>query len=384
MRGVERLIQHLPPEAAHRAAIQALRFGLAPKLTCPSLPVQLGKLKFDNPLGLAAGFDKNAEAIRGAMQLGFGHVEVGTITPEPQPGNPKPRIYRLPEDKAVINRYGFNSAGRDVCLRNLRAFRDEQKLKAREKQLTGILGVNIGANKTSIDKAHKDKKITAITDDYYNGAFHFSPLADYLTVNISSPNTAGLRDLQNAMRLPDILGAVFSGMAAAGADIPIMVKLAPDMQDGALEVALDQLLAAGVAGVILTNTTTQRPDSLKSKHAHEVGGLSGAPLFDISNEILLKAHQHLIATDTRDRLALIGVGGIRSASDLYVKILLGADLAQLYTAMAIQGPNLASEILTALSRRLRAENISDIAELRGQAKSVSEAMQLERHNAPKD
>ena len=353
-----KLTRLLPPEAAHRAAVQALRFGIAPQADLPSMPVRLGGLEFANPLGLAAGFDKNAEAMHGAFKLGFSHVEVGTITPAPQPGNPRPRVFRLAEDGAVINRYGFNSAGRDVALARLQAY------QSRRLSQTGILGINIGANKTSTDQPA----------DYYEGARAFSPLADYLTVNISSPNTPGLRDLQDAMRLPDILGAVKTGLREAQSAVPVFVKLAPDLTHEQLIAALDQLAEADIAGVIVTNTTISRPDSLTSPFAEQAGGLSGRPLFHPSNEILCQAHQHLLATGMRQKLWLIGVGGIDSPETLYTKILLGADIAQLYTALALNGPDLPASVITGLAAKLQAEGVKDIADCRGQMRTVAEAV----------
>ena len=362
----------LPAEAAHKAAVQALRFGIAPRPSLPSLPVQLAGLQFDNPLGLAAGFDKNAEAMAGAFQLGFGHVEVGTITPLAQPGNPKPRVFRLSHDAAVINRYGFNSEGRDRALQRLTTYR-------KKGQAAGVLGINIGANKLSTDPAA----------DYYDGAKSFAALADYLTVNISSPNTPGLRDLQDAMRLPEILGAVASGLADASektlmdyaSSVPVFVKLAPDMEHQQLIAALDQLAEADIHGVILTNTTISRPDSLKSVHKQEIGGLSGKPLFRLASQTLSDAHKHLVKTGMRDKLAIIGVGGIGSAEDVYVKLLLGADTTQLYSALALQGPELPSQILTNLADMLANSGVSDVASICGQAATVDEAMMLVQHSA---
>ena len=361
------LARILPAEAAHRAAIQALRFGITPSAKPVSLPVQMGSLKLDNPLGLAAGFDKNAEAMAGAFKLGFGHSEVGTITPEPQPGNPKPRVFRLRTDDAVINRYGFNSEGRMRALSRLQTYR-------KTPQNRGVLGINIGANKLSTDMA----------EDYFIGAKCFSPLADYLTVNVSSPNTPGLRDLQDAMRLPEIVGSVSQGLHEAGANVPVFVKLAPDMEPQQLYAALDQLAEADIAGVILTNTTISRPETLRGKARSQKGGLSGRPLFDLASQSLSDAHKHLVKTGARNRLSIIGVGGISSGEDLYIKILLGADCAQLYTALALQGPELPVKILSDLKDRLAVDGVKDISAIRGQAKSLKDAKQIAQRSGLTD
>lgn len=251
--------QKLPAEMAHDTAVFALSHGFAPIADQILLPVQAAGLAFDNPLGLAAGFDKNAVASQGAIRLGFGFTEVGTITPLPQAGNPKPRLFRLPEDGAVINRYGFNSKGMRVARNNLR------KIEHRR----GIIGVNIGANKEAKDRVA----------DYYKAAHYLSAEADYLTVNISSPNTPGLRDLQHEAHIKAVLEAAIKGrdeaIAHADARPSVFVKLAPDMETDDLFAAMDASAQAGVAGFILTNTTITRPDSLNSIYRDEAGGLSG-------------------------------------------------------------------------------------------------------------
>lgn len=351
------LTRKLPAEMAHNVAVKALSYGVGPSVKCPSLPVMIAGLSCDNPLGLAAGFDKNAEAYDGAFQLGFGMVEVGTITPLPQPGNPRPRVFRLPEDEAVINRYGFNGHGMDAAKKRL------QKRKAKEGQ---ILGVNIGANKLT---EHKP-------DDYHKAAAALASLADYLTVNISSPNTPGLRDLQDEKGLADTLDATFAGLKEAdgnqsGTTRPVFVKLAPDLTSSALHQSMEAAMRYPIAGFILTNTTIQRPDDLRSSYKDEQGGLSGRPVAQLSEQALINALAFK-ATHGSD-FALISVGGIFDAKDVFVRLALGADATQLYSALSLSGPDLPARILHELHHMLAIANIPDIASLRGAHKQAGDA-----------
>lgn len=351
-----KLAWHLPAEAAHRIAVAALHYNLGPRpAQCQSeadLTVKLAGLEFANPLGLAAGFDKNATCFNGAMGLGFAHVEVGTITPKPQPGNPKPRVFRLPEENAVINRYGFNSHGMDAVAKNLYATASKR---------AGILGVNVGANKTSSDPI----------DDYRQAVAMLAPYADYITLNISSPNTPGLRNLQTKRHLADLLMAGFAGCREAGYEPasgsvelrkkPIFLKIAPDLQHGDLATIVDSCIEAGVSGIIATNTTIDRPSGLNGVHAGEAGGLSGEPLFAASTGILAK-----VASLSQNRLGLIGVGGVSTGWQAYAKILVGADMLQLYTGLALEGPGLPNRILHELSHMLDADGVTRLDQIKGQ------------------
>ena len=356
--------QKLPAEMAHDTAVFALSHGFAPIADQILLPVQAAGLAFDNPLGLAAGFDKNAVASQGAIRLGFGFTEVGTITPLPQAGNPKPRLFRLPEDGAVINRYGFNSKGMRVARNNLR------KIEHRR----GIIGVNIGANKEAKDRVA----------DYYKAAHYLSAEADYLTVNISSPNTPGLRDLQHEAHIKAVLEAAIKGrdeaIAHADARPAVFVKLAPDMETDDLFAAMDASAQAGVAGFILTNTTITRPDSLNSIYRDEEGGLSGQPLARRALEVLSDAAGHLKRSGAPD-LVLIGAGGISTAEHAYARILAGADLLQLYTALALNGPYVVAEILRQLKALVIADGASAVSEIKGVFASPEKALLHAAHIA---
>ena len=348
----------LPAEAAHRLTIYALSCGIAPSFKADSegdlLAIEVAGLKFANPLGIAAGFDKNAEVIAQAMRFGFGAIEVGTITPKPQKGNPKPRVFRLKEDGAVINRYGFNNHGMEAVSKNLASYR------ARYQHKQGILGVNIGANKDSSDQIK----------DYYHTAKCLAPYADYVTVNVSSPNTPALRRLQQGDLLAQVLDMAHAGMSDAKAVRPLMLKLAPDLDDKALEVAIRVAVDKKCAGLIISNTTTLRPSHLKSPHRFEEGGLSGAPLFTLATEMLYKCRRLTPAS-----MPLIAAGGVMDAKTAYVKILVGASLVQLYTAFALKGMGLPTQIQRDLATLLRRDGFASITEAIGTAKSLNEAYQ---------
>lgn len=348
----------LPAETAHNLAVKAMQIGMVPRYNAaasPALKTAFSGLEFNNPLGLAAGFDKNAEAMAGAFKLGLGHIEVGTITPFPQPGNPKPRIFRLPEDDAVINRYGFNSQGMEAAKTRLMAFRKHTP--------KGIVGVNIGANKESVDRKA----------DYFKTAYVLSPFADYITVNISSPNTAGLRDLQHASSLKMTIEAAQHGMKDSEISCPLFVKLAPDLSQEQLVSSLEQAAACKIDGVILTNTTIARPDSLTSPHRTETGGLSGAPLHDQALACLEWAVRWRKDSGYTD-IRFIGVGGISTAEHAYIRLLMGAELVQIYTALALQGPELAEKILSGLTKFLAAEGAT-LKQIIGQISNADQAFQ---------
>ena len=339
------LLFKIDAERAHNLAIFALKLrGGRAQEQSPTAPlhVKLWDLDFPNPVGMAAGFDKNAAVADALLGLGFGFVEVGTITPRPQSGNPKPRMFRLAEDEGVINRLGFNGEGLAVA---------EARLKARKRR--GIVGANVGKNKETIDEV----------DDYVKGITALAPLSDYLTVNISSPNTPGLRELQRRERLSELLSAVVAARdAVPGRRTPVLVKIAPDLNEGEIRDISEVAIATRVDGLIATNTTLDRPDSLRSEYKGETGGLSGRPLFARSTKILGEFYKA-----TQGKLPLIGVGGIASGADAYQKIKMGASLVQLYTCMVYKGPGLVKEIQDDLLVRMKADGFSEISQAIGSA-----------------
>jgi len=322
--------------------IRALRTGTIPGRRQPDDPLlttRVWGLLFPNPIGLSAGFDKDAEVYRAMLRLGFGFVEVGSITPRPQAGNPKPRVFRLPEDAAVINRLGFNSAGLAAAVSNLRQ---------RQAGRVGVVGINIGKNRDSADAAA----------DYAAGTAVLAPLADYLVINVSSPNTPGLRALQETAALREVVARVQTARATAVTNRPppLLLKIAPDLAPAEAGEVAEVALAGGVDGLIIGNTTISRPPSLRSRHAAEGGGLSGRPLFSLSTD-LLRAVYRL----TGGRLPLVGVGGIASGADAYAKIRAGASLVQLYTALVYHGPDLVDRIKRDLATHLRADGFATVA-----------------------
>ncbi len=329
------LLRRLDPEQAHTLALRALGWGLAPAVPGfadtrpdhPALAITVLGRRFANPIGLAAGFDKNAAAGPALLRLGFGFVETGTVTPRPQAGNPRPRIFRLSEDRAIINRLGFNNQGLSVYLTNLR------RLSAR----TVPLGANVGINKEGADPIL----------DYSALVEAVGSLVDYAVINVSSPNTPGLRDLQGEAQLRSILQAV----RAIADRPPILVKVAPDLSSDGLTSVVETCVEQGVQGLIVGNTTISRPAGLRSARAAEAGGLSGLPLQRLSTAMLARAF--LLA---RGRLVLIGAGGIFTGHDVMTKIQAGASLVQLYTAFAFEGP--------ALIPRLKAELVSALRQNR--------------------
>ena len=330
----------LPPETSHEVALWLLEHGLFPQLPqrdAPCLRVRVAGLDLPNPLGMAAGFDKDARAFPALLAMGFGHVEVGTLTPLAQGGNPRPRLFRLKDDGAIINRMGFNNMGQAPARRRIARWRAGGG--------RGILGVNIGANKTSLDRIA----------DYAHGARCLAPVADWLTLNVSSPNTPGLRHLQGPEELARILEAVGEAMAGVGHERPVFVKIAPDIHDEDLPVIVETCIAHGAAGLIISNTTVTRPAGLKSVHAGESGGLSGRPLFMRSTRLLARAR--LLCAG---KLALIGAGGVDSGERAWQKILAGADLVQLYTGFIWQGPDIVPAILRHLEEKCLAEGLASI------------------------
>jgi dihydroorotate dehydrogenase len=336
------LLFRLDPETAHGLSIAALRCGLPVSARPPrdaKLAVSVAGLEFPNPLGMAAGYDKNAEVPDALLSLGFGFAEVGTVTPLPQSGNPKPRIFRLVEDEAVINRLGFNNEGHDAAGRRLAARRSKG----------GIVGVNIGANKDSADRIA----------DYEKGVARFAPIASYLTVNISSPNTPGLRAMQAREQLAELLARVMAAREQASARPPIFLKIAPDLREAELEDIAAEVGEKRINGVIVSNTTISRSALKAAAHAAETGGLSGRPVFERST-IMLAKMRRLLGRDA----ALIGVGGVDSAETAAEKIRAGADLVQLYTGMIYAGPSLPGRIVRGLSDIVAREGLPSIAALR--------------------
>lgn len=336
------LLMRLDPETAHGLGIGALRLGLVPGGALPADPVlasDLWGLAFPNPIGLAAGFDKDALVLGALLRLGFGFVEAGTVTPLPQPGNPRPRLFRLMEDEAVINRMGFNNRGLDAFKRKL----EQSRVAGR-----GVVGANIGKNKDSVD----------FLADYVAGVRALGGVADYLVINVSSPNTPGLRDLQDATHLRELFQAVVE--ARGGARPPILVKVAPDLTESQVEDIAGLVLQFGIDGIIATNTTTIRPRTLRSAHKGEEGGLSGRPLFEHATKLLGDFYRR-----TDGRVPLIGVGGVATGRQAYAKIRAGASLVQFYTAMVFRGPSLVRTIARELADLLRADGYANVSEAVG-------------------
>ena len=332
------LVFRLDAEKAHAATISALK--LVPPRAHPSpasLATIVAGLHFPNPIGLAAGFDKNGEVPDAVLALGFGFVEVGTLTPLPQHGNDRPRLFRLAEDRAVINRFGFNNRGQEDALARLR----------RRYRRHGLLGVNIGANKDSADRIA----------DYADGVRRMSEVADYLTVNISSPNTPGLRQLQDEGALRELLAAVCDARMAAGP--PVFLKVAPDLGAEEPQQIVRAALDHGIDALIVSNTTISRPP-LRSAHAEEMGGLSGAPLKSLAIDALRRFRRV-----SAGQLPLIGVGGIATADDAWERIRAGASLVQLYSAMVYEGPGIARRIVAGLAQHVERAGFSSIAEAVG-------------------
>lgn len=330
---------------SHGVALGLLRRGLAPAARAappPSLQITLWGLEFFSPLGLAAGFDKDSVALHGLYRLGFAFVEAGTVTPRPQAGNPRPRLFRLTADGALINRMGFNGAGLDVFAGNV--------ARSRAKGIAGPLGVNIGANRDSAD----------FTEDYAQCLKRLAPLADYIALNLSSPNTPGLRSLQEGEALRSLLGRVAETMTEMEKPPPLLLKLAPELEGAALAESVRAARDFDVAGLILCNTTTARPAGLSSAARNEQGGLSGAPLRAPALRMMREVYGL-----SEGRLPLIGVGGIASADDAYERIRAGASLLQVYTGFVYRGPRLIEEITSGLAERLKADGLNHIQDAVG-------------------
>ncbi|KRS17737.1 quinone-dependent dihydroorotate dehydrogenase [Roseovarius indicus] len=334
-------LHRFDPETAHGLSLQALRLGAVPLpglITSPRLRTQLAGLHLPNPIGLAAGYDKNATALSPLSRAGFGFLEAGAVTPRPQPGNPRPRLFRLTEDRAVINRFGFNNDGMEAV---------GARLANRPRD--AVIGLNLGANKDSADRA----------DDFARVLAHCGPHLDFATVNVSSPNTEKLRDLQGAEALASLLSGVMAARDTLPTPIPIFLKIAPDLTDAELSEIADVARQSGLAAIIATNTTLSR-EGLTSPAKGEAGGLSGRPLFEKSTRVLAK-----LAQLTNGDLPLIGVGGISSAEDAYAKIRAGATAVQLYSAMVYEGLSLVETIARGLDRLLEQDGFTNVADATG-------------------
>lgn len=339
----------IDPEKAHNMTLKAMRMGLVPPVPTlhdAALESNILGLKFPNPVGLSAGFDKNAEVIGPAFKFGFGFVEPGTVTPKPQAGNPKPRVFRDPSNNAIINRLGFPNAGAEKFKANLEDF-----LSAPERA-KGVVGINIGMNKNQ----------TEPVKDYAYLIRMLAPMADYLTINISSPNTPGLRDLQKREPLMELLDEVIKERkkACRTNPPPLLVKLAPDLDNAQQEEMAQTLLDAKVDGVILSNTTLDRPEFLPKKFRGEQGGLSGQPLTNKSTDIIRNFY-----TLTKGKLPIVGVGGISNGDQAYAKIKAGASLVQLYTGLVFEGPTVAYSINKRLLELLKADGLNSITDAVG-------------------
>ncbi|WP_421905353.1 quinone-dependent dihydroorotate dehydrogenase [Mameliella sp.] len=339
-------LHRIDPETAHGLALRALQAGAAHApgiVTSDRLRCSLAGLDLPNPVGLAAGFDKNATALRGLARAGFGFAEVGAATPRPQPGNPRPRLFRLTEDRAAINRFGFNNDGMEAI---------GARLKSRPRDL--VLGLNLGANKDSEDRA----------GDFARVLRHCGADVDFATVNVSSPNTEKLRDLQGKAALSALLAGVMQARDALPRPVPVFLKIAPDLDDAELADVAEVALSSGVAGIIATNTTLSRA-GLRSRHASEAGGLSGQPLFDRSTRVLAR-----LSDLTGAKLPLVGVGGIGSAEQAYEKIRAGASVVQLYTALVFGGLSLVQEIAEGLDGLLQRDGFGSVAEAVGSGRTA--------------
>ncbi len=341
----DKFLSRLDAETAHGLAIRALKSGLLPgdrRADPSSLSVTVWGRQLPNPIGLAAGFDKNAEVPDAMLGLGFGFVEIGSVTPRPQEGNPRPRLFRLPEDRGVINRMGFPGQGLEAA---------RSRLAARPRR--GFVGVNVGANKDSSDRAA----------DYVTCGVALTPYADYLVCNVSSPNTPGLRNLQGRTELSGLLKRVQDAIANSGpsaAPAPLLVKIAPDATDDDLDDIVAVCRDLQMDGIIVGNTTLSRPESLRSGRRGETGGLSGAPLTTLSTEVLRKTAQRV-----ERQFPLVGCGGIGSGADAYAKIRAGATLVQLYSAMVYDGPPLIRRIKDELAGLLARDGLASVAEAIG-------------------
>lgn len=343
-------VRLLPAETSHQLAVMACKYRLYPasiQMDDLNLHGSLFGCLVSNPIGIAAGFDKNAEAVCGLHDLGFGFIEIGSVTPLAQEGNPKPRVFRLAEDRAIINRYGFNSDGHEAVLERMRKLREREDFSA-------VIGVNLGRN--------RDTK--SPVDDYVQGVKAFGPVADYLVVNVSSPNTQGLRDLQSKVKLTELLQAVLAARSelSDNRNVPILLKLSPDLEmvDMIDIVTVINRKQCHVDGLIVSNTTVNRDNITDIKYVNENGGLSGEPLRNQSTQLIAQMYKL-----TKGKIPIIGVGGIASGADAYEKIEAGASFVQIYTALVYEGPGLVNQIKAELSNILREKGYSNVKDAVG-------------------
>ncbi|MDA9914733.1 quinone-dependent dihydroorotate dehydrogenase [Alphaproteobacteria bacterium] len=356
------LIRKLDPEFAHQLTLKALKLGIHPRLSFLKIPTKINNLIFSNVLGIAAGFDKNAQVIDKIHSLNFGFTEVGTITPLGQYGNPKPRVFRLEKDQAIINRNGFNNLGMDEAKKKL-----EQYRKIHPVGSDFVLGINIGPNKDSHDR-FKDYEILSQ---------NLSQFGDYIAINISSPNTPNLRDFHESDLLGKVIKAVKKGIANSklnSSGIPIFLKIAPDISFDNLETIINKAVKLKITGLIISNTTIDRSKNLKSKNSKEIGGLSGVPLFNKSTSLLSMSNK--IIKNNSYKLYLIAAGGVCDAKTAYVKILCGANLVQLYSSMTFEGPLIGEKIIKGLLGLMKRDNLEKIDDIRGIADNPEDAMQM--------
>ncbi len=355
-------VRKFDPEIAHTLTIKFLKLGLHPRLNQTLIPINIGDLIFKNLLGIAAGFDKNAEVINKVHFLNFGFTEVGTITPEPQYGNPKPRIFRLEKDEAIINRNGFNNLGMLEAKKKLEDYRKRFPVGS-----NFVVGVNIGPNKDSEDRF----------SDYKVLAENLSVFADYVSINVSSPNTPNLRDFQKKDNLKKVIKFVKDGISKSktfNKKLPIFLKIAPDINNQALSSIIETAHSQKIFGLIISNTTLDRASNLKSKKSYELGGLSGKPLFKRSTDILSQANK--IIKNNNYKLFLIAAGGVSDSKTAYVKILCGAHLVQLYSSLTFEGPLVANKIISGMLKLMKRDNISNIFNIVGVIDNPKEAMNI--------
>ena len=355
-------VRRLDPEIAHKITIKFFKLGLHPRLNKIGIPINIGNLIFKNFIGVAAGFDKNAEVINKIHFLNFGFTEVGTITPMPQYGNPKPRIFRLEKDRAIINRNGFNNLGMLQASKKLEDYRKKFPIVS-----SFLVGINIGPNKDSEDRF----------SDYKVLAKNLSKFADYISINVSSPNTPNLREFQNKENLEKVINFVKDGIATSktfNKKLPIFLKIAPDINYQTLKSIIETAHSQKIFGLIISNTTLDRESNLISKKAYELGGLSGKPLFKKSTDILSQANK--IIKNKNYKLFLIAAGGVSDSKTAYVKILCGAHLVQLYSSLTFEGPLVANQIISGILKLMKRDKIENIIDIVGVIDNPKEAMSV--------